>query len=542
MCVVFPALWVLTIGYVISLVAVEDQAFATSLALALLGLALVSIPAVTYWFYRRSPRRIAAKSEMKSLQQSKFPEQYQSVQRLFTEYPHTFGEPKLMYDLEPEVSAFTFGAGQNLNIQLSTGLLLTDEQETFNAIVTHEMGHLENKDVGKTGFAISAMSVLKVVLPAILVAWVLNDAYYKMGMLLSGTAAGYDLSYIVSEMQLGRTLLFVGAFALIFIVVGGIVFIMRNQFVRLREFYADARALDWAKSPAGLESTLQKHETLSSRFETLRRFHPSNEERIRVLKDNVRFFIPNLWIIFTAGLLYGYIATETSGIGSMLLVSQGIFVATPSYILFNALLAVILFGVLVFAISSEFHRFIMRETLTKARYFSRAALLNIVKAAIVFSLGINLGLVIPNVEAIEGYFDDLGGWATGVLNIFSTAWLLQATRFLIALLFIWFLGSMLLRRSFSRTSARRNFLLATLLTAILYPLTNPTIAHLIFTSDVLWVATILAFLGVTFVFVKLRDASLHCPQCHLKIRLSPDFSLSCPHCKNQLYSWAFSSV
>jgi len=534
MCFTIPAIWVLTVGYVIGTV---DLSLSGFLPLALFVFVCMSIPALTYWVYSRSPRRIIAQSELKTLQESKFPEQYQKIRSLYTKYPHTFEDPNLMYNLDLAVSASTFGTKKNACVQMSTGLLLGVEPETFDTILLHEIGHIENKDVWKTSLAISAMSTMKLFLPIILAVWVLQDIYLKTAIYYYGTMAGYDLNYVLTHMQLGLSFSWYGILAFFFLAFGAIVFALRNQIIRLREFYADARVFDWEKSSGDLENALQKYKTQSSRFESLRRFHPSSDERIQALSDNSKFFIPSLWIAFTVGFLYTFLEVEIPSLYLLIFIPQALSGNTPGFVPFVLVTAGLLFGILMFATSSEFHKRILREVLatTKTRYFSFAALLTIVKITFAFILGVSLGIVFTGVEYIGGYLDQLAYWATDTISsIFSIITLLQIIRFLIALVFLWFFGSMLVKRSFSRKDARRNFCVATIFSSILYVFTNPTVMQL----GTLWILFVPIFLGLAYVIMRLIDRSLFCPSCNNKLQISSELSPTCPKCKNQLYSWA----
>ncbi|HYB75397.1 MAG TPA: hypothetical protein VEC08_00410, partial [Nitrososphaerales archaeon] len=107
MCFVVPAVWFLTVGYTAVWVELGSSVPSEYLALILFVVVLFSISALTFWSYRNSPGRIAKESQMRSLEESRFPEQYGDVRKLYSDCPHTFREPTLLYNLDPEVSAFT---------------------------------------------------------------------------------------------------------------------------------------------------------------------------------------------------------------------------------------------------------------------------------------------------------------------------------------------------------------------------------------------------------------------------------------------------
>jgi len=543
MCFVVPAVWFLTVGYTVGTVELGSSIPSEYLAPVLLVIVLFSISALTFWNYSGSPRRIAKESQLKSLQEGKFPEQYGDVRQLYSDYPHTFNEPTLLYNLDPEVSAFTFGTRKSQDIQMSAGLLLTNEPGTFRTIVQHEMGHLENKDVGKTTLAVSAMSAMKVFLPATLAAWVIYDVYLKAGILYYGTIAGTDPSYLLSQMQLGVSFAWIAVLALSFVAFGAIAFVLRNQIIRLREFYADARVVEWTKLTTGLENTLHEHRTLSSRFESLRRFHPSSEERIKVLRNNSSLFVPSLWVALIAGFLYDFFATEIPSIWQSLYMPQSLAGATPSLGLVKNCSIFLSFGVLMFVISSEFHKSLMREALAdKTQFISAAALLRMAEYVVVFILGLDLAALMLEFEGIVGYLDQLGWWASSVWSNFTAVGLSLGVRLFVVLVFLWFFGSVLVRRSFSRRDATQNFFLASVLASALFALTTTSIVRPLFNNDVAWVLSIAGFVVTAYLIVKVSDWSRRCPSCGSRVLISSKRLLACPHCGNGLYSWAFSSA
>jgi Zn-dependent protease with chaperone function len=525
---IVSAVWVLFAAITLAANGLGEVAFPGFLPFALIAFTFISIPTLTYWIYTRSPKRIATKSEMKSLQGGKFSALCQNIQKLYAEFPHTFEEPSLMYSMDPHPSAFTFGTRKNVCIQMTSGLLLTDESETFKAILLHEMGHIENRDVGKAYLAISAIGTMKVILPSILAIFVLGDTYPTLGALFSGIPA----SYIVSQMRLSYSL--TGVIAVFLIIFGVIIIALRNQIIRLREFYADSRVVEWTKSSTDLEKTLEKHRTSISRFELLRRFHPSIEERIDALRDNSRLFIPNLWIAFSAGFLYTFFAMEIPFLYALLftMATETRPATIPGAYPFALISTVLIFGILMFAISSEFHRSILRETLAnRAGYFSSAAVLNIVKVSVVFSLGMFCGYLFPNMVNLASYLDELAYWTTATVGTFFKAWVIGTIGFSMAVIFLWFVGSMLVRRSLFRKDARRKFYLASILASILYVLITQTYATVRY-------GFVLGFVVVVYVIIKIIDRRLCCPCCSNKLMISSKLLPDCPRCKSPLYSWA----
>jgi hypothetical protein len=292
------------------------------------------------------------------------------------------------------------------------------------------------------------------------------------------------------------------------------------------------------RSLSPLEKTLGKFKTSDSKFESLRRFHPTCEERIKVALDNSKLFSINLWIILSVGLLYGFLLSEVPSL-SIVYIYGNLTSGTPLFVALSVAMAFVLFALSMFAISSEFHKLILKEQISaKTRFFSKTVFLDIVKVTIAFCVGFNLGFVISDFGTVAAYSTQLSSWVTNEFgSTFSLTTLIQAIHFAIILVFLWVFGSMLARRSFSRKTARINFLAVTLFTAVFYNITNQTIGLMIFGTTSLWLASVVCIAIAAFAMVELSGRRLRCPYCHGLVNSSLNLQ-ECPNCEKLLYSWA----
>jgi hypothetical protein len=238
------------------------------------------------------------------------------------------------------------------------------------------------------------------------------------------------------------------------------------------------------------------------------------------------------------GLLYGFLLSEVPSL-SIIYIYGNLNSSMPLFVALSTAMAFVLFALSMFAISSEFHKLILKEQISaKTGFFSKTVLLDIVKVTIAFCVGFNLGFVISDLGAVPAYSTQLSSWVTNEFeSTFSLTTLVQAIHFAIILVVLWVFGSMLARRSFSRKAARINFLAVTLFASVFYNITNPTIGRMIFGTTNLWLASVVFIAIAAFVAVKLSDRGLRCPYCHDLVHSSLNLQ-ECPNCEKPLYSWA----
>lgn len=547
--IVVSVTWTLVFGFTIIATAFGAIGFSIPVRLLLFILVVSVIPFLIYRSYSRAPQGISKKMALKRFEESKFPEQYRYIQGLYEGIPSSFSRPTLMYNLESELSAFTFGTRKTQYIVLSAGLVVTEFYENnddFKSVMLHESAHVSNKDVDKAYLAASVMSVLKKILPAILAIVLGYQIYLMLGRsYYYESLAGYEGAdlwrYTLMTIPVGQLISLYGPIGLFIIILCVILYALRNQVIQLREFYADARVLEWGRFSAKLERTLEtsgsKHQ---SKFELLSNFHPSISERVHILKDNSRLFVPSLWSAFSLGFLYGFLEVESPYLSIIFLYEQYL---AGNYVVYNALdvlVAIFFFIILMFAVSSSFHKSFLRDVFSgDKRHFLTTAALNIAKFSMIFSLGWVTSIILISLGTQEFFNNLLSTWVDELFT-YLAAWAAQTLFFATTLLFLSIFGAMLIKRSFSNKDAVRNFLGISILSSFLYIL-NRFVAHQILNNYLLIPPLFLIFTILTYAFVRIRDEHRRCPVCGNRLLILAEPQLACPHCQNNLYSWAIYS-
>jgi Zn-dependent protease with chaperone function len=282
----------------------------------------LSILLYTYRNYRTYPQKILRESRLREFSQIKFPEQYGCLEKLRKSHLPVAKPPILTYQpLDPSQSAFTFGTKNDLYIGINGGLIMKFRKNIkgFKLIILHELGHIVNGDVEKAYLAAAAWQSLFNFLLLSLGTMVAVYLYEMSYILFLGTSLGESIS-LFGAMNPARALTVFGQYTFFFIIILVFVYILRNQIIRVREFYADARVLEWEKSPDGLIQTLEESVGKEfSKFEILRKFHPTIQERIQVLKDNKRLFFPGFGVAFTVGFFLLLIEVTSSILETVIL-------------------------------------------------------------------------------------------------------------------------------------------------------------------------------------------------------------------------------
>jgi len=474
---------------------------------------------------------------LKEFDQKKFPDHCEYIGKLHGKYLSNMKQPTLMYYLDPKdrsESAFTFGTKNHIYIGINGGLIAKFRRniDGFKSFFLHEMGHIANRDVEKTYLADSTWRSLRLSLPMSLGFSLLYTIYITLGLFFSGMESGYDMDYIISRMHLEFYSLLYGGIALFYLFFSIIVYVLRNQLIRLREFCADAKVLEWEESAKGIVKTLEESGGKQySKFEILTKFHPNINERIQVLRDNSRLFTPSLLVALTIGYFYGVIESRSSILKTFIF-SRGLMGIAELNVDFRAYISIFIFTILMLAISSSFHKSILKDVFVdNARYFSTATILNVVKFSLAFSAGWLTDTIVslPAEMGIDTLIRDL--------PIYPQVWVLHAAYFSTALIFLLIFASMLIRRSFSAKEAEKNFLMITVLSSLLY-IINRFFAIETLHNKPLLIVFFLIFSVVTYTFIKVKDRKLCCPNCNNKISNLSGLKLNCPNCHYNLYSWA----
>lgn len=227
---------------------------------------------------------------------------------------------------EDNITGVAFGFRNQKYICLRKGLhpafikLSQSEQpDLFHPIVLHELGHLENHDVSKTIFSLALTCSF---FRTTLIILFLFDIYWLWALIENivgnrALDAVWDGGSVIASVNLKAILLML------------LVEIIRSSILRVREYYADARARAWigncddffslfkpCKKSSKYQSSSQKYEEgqqivviglwklFSKKFHHFfAPFHPTTRQRINVLLNPHRLFKPSYEVAFFAGLL-----------------------------------------------------------------------------------------------------------------------------------------------------------------------------------------------------------------------------------------------
>lgn len=538
--IIMPSLWMLIFVLVFFSVAFQIEITIFHKLSILVPILIFNILFI-YWNYKNFPRKILRKTKYKKFNQKKFPDHFEYINKLYQQFSSIGKQPTLIYQpFDRSESAFTFGIKHNFYVAISGGMIITFRKSLnkFKSIFLHEIGHLANRDVEKTYLATAASRSLSFILPISLGILVIPSLYYQLGMLYNGIVEGYDLTYIISRMNLDQWGLIVGGLAIYFLFFWLFTFLLRNQLVRYREFYADARVVEWEDSPEDIIKTLEESEGKQhSKFEMLTKFHPNINERIKVLKNNVPLFELSLLIPYIIGFFYNEIEMRLSILKTVISTwefsNQAILIPELN-VEFRAFISIFIFTALMLAISSSLHKLILKDLfIKKKRYFSSSTILTMVKFSLVFSFGYLSANILSYIES--------GPFALDLINelpIYPQVWVLMAIDLSFALIFIVFFGSKLIRRSFSKRDAKKKFVVVTILGSFLYIL-NRYVAVESFHNRLLLIVFLLIFSIPLYIFIRRADKKLNCPNCNVKISNLKELELNCPNCNHNLYSWAF---
>ena len=544
--IIMPSLWAFLFGIII-FSGIEGAEITLFLRLLIVVPIFSFFPLLIYWNYRRFPNKIIKESKLKEFNKKKFLDHFVYIEKLQGEYLPSQKKPTLMYQpFDTSESAFTFSIKNHVSISISGGLIkkFRENIDGFKSIFLHEMGHIANRDVEKTYLVDSTWKSLFLTLSIPFGILLLYIVYLILTIFSLALSHGIGMGYIISETDIGKAFLIFGGYALHFLIFLGIIYLLRKQIIRLREFYADAKVFEWEESPDGIVKTLEESGGKQySEFEILTKFHPNINERIQVLKNNLSLFVPSLWVAFAVGFFYGLIEFY-SLIFKSVIFSDTFWVAVtgsgeyqpPLDIGFRAFISIFIFTILMLAVSSGFHKSILKDSfIDNTGYFSTAKILNIIKFSLAFSLGwVTIPLMMFPAVVHRADVDLLGD----LLDVVS-GWIYHAIYFSISLIFLLIFATMLIRRSFSKKEAEKNFLLITVLSSILY-IINRFVAVETLESKPIVILCFLIFSVITYTFIKIKEKKLLCPGCSKKIDISVS-RLNCPNCQQDLYPWAIYS-
>lgn len=232
--------------------------------------------------------------------------------------------PRIVWDESSGETGVAFGFGTHKFVCIRKGLhdAFVVDLEKFKSIFLHELGHLKNRDVDKT---VLSIALGRSYFPVMLVVLSLLDAYWAWAA-VEKIASGQDLTSLWE----GGLVIATINFQIILIMV--FVEIIRSSILRVREYYADARARLWMGKPDPFfcvfavskhkkdeslvaeesNSTYSRlplwfHKLCQKTRKSLLALHPTSKRRIETLRHPDWLFAPSYEMTFFAGVLAGLV-------------------------------------------------------------------------------------------------------------------------------------------------------------------------------------------------------------------------------------------
>lgn len=189
--------------------------------------------------------------------------------------------PTFMWDpLDPSGRALAFGRVGIHRVALGGGLVAKfyKDPPAFDAVVLHELAHLRNADVDKTYLAVASWQAFIIV----------SLAPFAVGLVYQLVRFG-SVSFVANA-------------AWRVLVLAAFVYLARNAVLRVRELYADIRALVWDGPESALGRVLATlPRAAGSRWRLMARVHPDPEERRRMLEETSPLFRMEVGDAFAVG-------------------------------------------------------------------------------------------------------------------------------------------------------------------------------------------------------------------------------------------------
>lgn len=212
-------------------------------------------------------------------------------------------------------TGIAFGYGQHKYVCLRKGLhdafLKIRQSSLFNAILLHELGHLDNQDVDKT---ILSLTLGQTFFPTALVLLGLLNLYVVWHTFKNIVTQG-SLRPVIEGLP---TIVSINLKTFLLML---LVNIILSSVLRVREYYADARARQWLGQPSAFYEVFSTEsagtircaqpvrwaQRIVSWYEWLTRKHPTHKQRIAALLDPAKLYRPSGEVALLSGLLSGLV-------------------------------------------------------------------------------------------------------------------------------------------------------------------------------------------------------------------------------------------
>jgi len=476
------------------------EVLALSILLSTLGI---------WYIYSEYPINII--KEYKTNEISEFPEINKILNRIISNRDLGPKTPKiLIYNPKPAKNdIFVFGRQNNFYIAIPSGLAvkIKKQPEIFKTYVHHELAHIANGDVTKTYLTLSAWSF-----------FLYYTSFYFLIIVLiviiirEYTASVMFLSYMLPGISL-------------FII---IIYFTKNSILRIREFYADQRVVAWDESTINIERLLSSTILPSTKLEFLSGLknlfavHPLIGQRLKMLTDNKRLFIPNLWVALGVGILtYTFRFSIVKTIGLCIGIEE-------THI--GLILSIIASLLIVICVGTEVFRSTVWSFSSPGDHlFQRCGLLWLLITAFVMVIGQEVSFLL-----LKGtnYLLELD------LIMFIYDVPLRLLFFFIPLFYITYFGKKLMEHHFGEDKPSRIYFAISILATIL------CIAYFIpyfipWINFYVYIALVFLYFLISAIVVELIiQNKSKCPFCNEQIKESFSMDLKCPVCQHDLAGWA----
>jgi len=538
--------------------------------------------------YRRYPRHIRHKTKLRKLTRQDDERLLATVQEL-AQRSNLSPVPsvEMAFDSRSmDGQAFGFRNHYSLGLGGRLRLLLRKNPDRFRAIILHELAHIFNNDVQRTYFAQAIWAVVIVLIFAPAISYIAVNFTRQLIELIMGSdseseSASNLITTLITFIQLGGTLVIVAA--------------IRSSLLRVREVYADWRAVLWG-AKSSLADILQNNpsESNAGLWTRLLRLHPNAQQRISMLHDPLSLFRITADVPFFVGFLLSYVLGNViyllsnlalipmivAQLETLLIASQGF--DNSSYLMifllsltFLIMWLIILVMVLVFGFGTYYLMVeslgleVQRETLASMNsgWYDWRVYLGLWKPAMFVAIGFQLGRLMAPLSDIALLPELI---SSGLGSTFLLAFAIQTVGlvflFLLWLIYVRFFASRTLGTHVGQTtpySIRRLLtLVSTGLLLVLYmPITvgNLIISEITHQAAGMGIlnyetyvsalpATILGALflyaitfGITWLFLQVRRffVQMHCPVCKQITHQPYAVGQLCEHCGHDLAPWLF---